>query len=137
MGDRYKYVVIDRTGARHEKADPFAFTSELPPGNASIVTALDFEWHDDAWMAARASRTPTVEPIAIYEMHLGSWLGRSETGSFATYREIAEPLAAHLSTVASPTSSFFPSWSIPSTDRGAIRRADTSPPRPATARRRT
>ena len=96
VGDRYKYVVIDRAGARHEKADPFAFASELPPGNASIVTALDFEWRDDAWMAARASRNPTVDPVTIYEMHLGSWLGRSESGSFATYREIAEPLAAHL-----------------------------------------
>jgi 1,4-alpha-glucan branching enzyme len=65
VGDWYKYVVIDRSGARHEKADPFAFASQLPPGNASTVTTLDFEWHDDTWMAARALRNPTAEPVAI------------------------------------------------------------------------
>jgi 1,4-alpha-glucan branching enzyme len=96
LGDRYKYRIVGRAGTRRQKADPFAFASELPPGNASIVTDLDYRWHDDAWMRQRSTRNALDAPISIYEMHLGSWRGRHADGSFATYRELAEPLARHI-----------------------------------------
>ena len=96
IGDRYKYLVVGKTGTRRQKADPLAFASELPPGNASIVADLDYEWHDHDWMARRATRNALDAPISIYEMHLGSWQGRHADGSFTTYRELAEPLVRHL-----------------------------------------
>jgi len=70
LGDRYKYLIIDRVGARHLKADPFALSCELPPGNASIVTALDYQWHDGPWMSARGSGNPIERDW--YAIHLAS-----------------------------------------------------------------
>jgi 1,4-alpha-glucan branching enzyme len=61
------------------KADPVARQAELAPATASIVAASDrFQWQDDAWVASRAARHDARAPIAIYEMHLGSWLQRRE-----------------------------------------------------------
>jgi 1,4-alpha-glucan branching enzyme len=96
VGDRYKYLIVGQSGMRQLKADPFAFSSELPPGNASIITDLDHDWHDDAWMTTRARRNALDAPVSIYEMHVGSWRGRHDDGSFLTYRELAEPLARHV-----------------------------------------
>lgn len=94
VGDRYKYRVVSPSGA-HDKADPFAYAAEVAPKTASIVASLDEHvWRDDAWMAARARRSAADQPISVYEVHLGSWRW-TEAGRPMTYREIAEPLAAH------------------------------------------
>ena len=96
IGDRYKYLIVGKTGTRRQKADPYAFANELPPGNASIIADLDYAWHDHEWMAQRARRNALDAPISIYEMHLGSWQGRHADGSFTNYRELADPLVQHL-----------------------------------------
>ncbi len=47
---------------------------------------------DDAeWMASRAARNGLKAPIAIYEIHLGSW--RRHDGRLLTYRELAHEIA--------------------------------------------
>ena len=39
------------------------------------LAALDkHQWHDEAWMEARAKTDWLQEPVSIYEVHLESWL---------------------------------------------------------------
>jgi 1,4-alpha-glucan branching enzyme len=94
VGTRYKYHVVT-TGLAHDKSDPLAFGTEVPPLSASVLTDLSYAWGDDAWMADRAAKDPLQTPIAIYEVHLGSWR-RHADGTFLSYAEIAEPLATHV-----------------------------------------
>jgi 1,4-alpha-glucan branching enzyme len=79
-GERYKFDIIGPNGNRVPlKADPVARQAELAPATASIVAASDrFRWQDDAWVASRAARHDARAPIAIYEMHLGSWFQQQE-----------------------------------------------------------
>ncbi len=94
-GVRYKYRIVSRYGPVLDKADPFAFRAEEPPGTASVVWDLDYAWGDAAWMAERAKFNARESPIAIYEVHLGSWR-RGEGGRFLSYRELGPLLAAYV-----------------------------------------
>jgi len=99
-GARYRYEILDREGRLlPAKVDPFGTAMELEPSLASIVRALrPFPWTDEAWMARRAEQRPSERPIAIYEVHLGSWRRRPD-GSFLSWDELAEqllPYAAEL-----------------------------------------
>ncbi|MET0794050.1 MAG: 1,4-alpha-glucan branching protein GlgB [Polyangiaceae bacterium] len=94
-GQRYKYRIVGPDGRAREKADPFAFFSEVPPGTASRAWALEYEWGDSAWMAQRARRNGLASPMSIYEAHLGSWR-RPEHNALPTYRDIARPLAEYV-----------------------------------------
>ncbi|HVL31989.1 MAG TPA: 1,4-alpha-glucan branching protein GlgB, partial [Actinomycetota bacterium] len=94
-GDTYKYHVRSRfNNFRVDKADPFAFYSETPPRTASIVWDLTYEWNDEEWMSQRAQRRGVTQPMAIYEVHLGSWR-RGDDGLPLSYRHVAEPLARY------------------------------------------
>ncbi|HET6569306.1 MAG TPA: 1,4-alpha-glucan branching protein GlgB [Rhodothermales bacterium] len=100
-GTHYKYR-IQRGAYSVDKADPYAFALESPiaagsavAGMASIVTDLRFDWGDHKWMSTRKGPTGLNEPMAIYEVHLGSWMHKAAGESY-TYREIAEPLADHV-----------------------------------------
>src|SRR5580658_9927797 len=75
-GSRYKYDILGSGEVQLPwKADPVARQTETPPSTASVVPQPDrHHWHDDAWLAARAKRQAPDAPIAIYEVHLGSWL---------------------------------------------------------------
>jgi 1,4-alpha-glucan branching enzyme len=99
-GQRYKFEIRARSGAPLTlKADPYAFAFELEtPRTASVVTRLDgYRWGDDRWMAERATRNPLDGPLAIYEVHLGSWMRVPEEGNrFLTYPELAEKLGAYV-----------------------------------------
>jgi len=93
-GVHYKFLVTRSDGMRVFKADPLARATEMPPGTASIVEESSFRWRDGAWMRRRARASTSRAPFAAYEVHLGSWR-RAPDGRLLTYREIAEPLAAH------------------------------------------
>jgi 1,4-alpha-glucan branching enzyme len=98
-GEIYKYEIKGRDGHYLGlKADPYGFSSEVRPKTASVVCNIDrYKWHDQEWMAQRASRQSLQWPIAIYEVHLGSWRRVPEEGNrLLTYREIAEPLADYV-----------------------------------------
>ncbi|MFH1573732.1 MAG: 1,4-alpha-glucan branching protein GlgB [Acidobacteriota bacterium] len=97
-GMLYKFNVLSRyQGYRAEKADPFAKAAELPPGTASRVWDLDYQWNDREWMAQRAARQTLDGPISIYEVHLGSWRRVPEDGHRAlSYRELAPQLAEYV-----------------------------------------
>jgi 1,4-alpha-glucan branching enzyme len=97
-GTLYKYHIRSRNGYHVNKADPFGFCHEVPPRTASRVCDLAYEWQDEAWMAERGQRFAREAPVSVYEVHLGSWRRPADdpTG-FLSYREMAEPLADHVS----------------------------------------
>ncbi len=97
-GGRYKYHVVSRLGGyRVDKADPFAFRSEVPPLTGSVVWSLDHDWQDHAWMESRQRHNALDAPMATYEMHLGSWRRVPEDGNRSLgYRELASWLPDYL-----------------------------------------
>lgn len=95
-GACYKYHIHSHNqGYRVDKADPFAFASEVPPKTGSVVWDMAYDWGDRDWMATRYRRNGLRDPISIYEVHLGSWQ-RDEAGNFLNYRELAHRLAEHV-----------------------------------------
>ncbi|HEX3659282.1 MAG TPA: 1,4-alpha-glucan branching protein GlgB [Pirellulales bacterium] len=95
-GTLYKYHIESAaTFYAVDKTDPLAFFNEVPPQTASVVWPLDYTWHDDGWLAARKARIAIDAPLAVYEVHLGSWR-RKPDGTWLGYREIAEPLAEYV-----------------------------------------
>ena len=93
---RYKYRVEARGGAfAVDKADPFAFHSEVSPRTASLVWSLEYEWSDAEWMATRRGRNSLHAPQAIYELHVGSWR-RTPDGRSLSYRELADVLPEYV-----------------------------------------
>jgi 1,4-alpha-glucan branching enzyme len=98
QGTRYKYHVVSRySGYSADKSDPFGFHHEAPPRTGSVVSSLDFSWQDDTWMAARAERGALKAPMAIYEVHAGSWRRSPENGNrMLTYRELAPELSEYV-----------------------------------------
>ena len=96
-GALYKYSILSKLGGpRLEKADPFAFATELRPQTASRVCSLaGYEWGDARWMASRGERQTVDRPISIYELHLGSWR-RHDDNRWLSYRELAAPLADYV-----------------------------------------
>jgi 1,4-alpha-glucan branching enzyme len=97
-GACYKYHVVSRHGGYTvDKCDPFAFHCETPPRTASLVWQWSHRWGDTAWMAGRGARQSIDAPLAIYEVHLGSWMRPDDDAArFLTYREVAPRLAAYV-----------------------------------------
>jgi len=97
-GANYKYHIKSRhKGYRVDKADPFAFYNERPPKTGSIVWDLEYDWGDQEWMASRGERNRSDSPMAIYEVHLGSWMRVPEEGNRSlNYRGIAPKLAEYV-----------------------------------------
>ncbi len=96
-GALYKFEIRTRAGLLRLKTDPFAFAMERPPATASRVCASSKAWGDGAWLEARRAKVWTREPLAVYEVHLGSWARAAEDGQRPlSYREIAPRLAAHV-----------------------------------------
>jgi 1,4-alpha-glucan branching enzyme len=92
----YKYEIKTAQGDIRLKADPYGFAMELRPGTASIVWDMEaYLWNDSPWVAARSERNLREEPMAIYEVHLGSWM-RAEGNKWLTYRELAPKLVNHV-----------------------------------------
>ena len=97
-GANYKYHIASRFHGYHvDKADPFALYSEVPPKTGSIVWNLDYVWGDGEWMENRQKHNALDAPMAVYEMHLGSWMRMPEEGNRSlTYRELAPRLAEYV-----------------------------------------
>ena len=96
-GDLYKYCIHTRTGEVLYKADPYAFESEVRPGNASRVAGIeDYRWRDQEWMTRREKKDYRTEPINILEVHPGSFQKRPITEAdpegFLNYKQLAHAL---------------------------------------------
>ncbi len=97
-GTKYKYHIVSRhNGYRVDKTDPFAVYREVPPQTGSIVWHPEHAWEDGTWMKERGGRQSLEAPMAVYEMHLGSWMRvPEENGRMLTYREVAPRLAEYV-----------------------------------------
>ncbi len=99
QGAAYKYFVQSKfNDFEIDKADPFAFATELTPQTASRVWSLTgYEWGDHEWMAGRSKKNALDAPINIYEMHPGSWMrDPARPKEFYSYRELAPKLIDYL-----------------------------------------
>lgn len=107
VGSLYKYRITTESGEVHDRADPFAFYSELRPGSASVVWNMDnYVWNDTDWMAERSLNY--TKPLNIYEVHAGSWRriqegkenapteDEREFGRMMSYKELGDVLIPYV-----------------------------------------
>ncbi len=116
QGACYKFHLVSRHhGYRADKTDPYDNKFQTAPERAAIVWKLDYQWGDGDWMATRHSRNSLTSPISIYEVHAGSWRRVPEEGNRPlTYREMAVPLAEHVSHMGFTHVEFLPVMEHPS-----------------------
>ena len=98
-GEKYKFEIRTRSGTLLKKSDPFGFAFEAPPQTASVVRDISqYTWGDRQWMAARPEHGGWLDrPMAIYEVHLGSWARVPEEGNRSlSYRELAARLVPYV-----------------------------------------
>jgi len=111
-GQLYKYVIETRAGDILYKSDPYAFYTEVIPGNASRTAEIDsYEWTDEDWIAQRKANPHMERPLNIFEVHLGSWKRHNDgltglgaepeseeeaTGSYLTYDELSQELVDYV-----------------------------------------
>jgi 1,4-alpha-glucan branching enzyme len=98
-GQRYKFEIRSNLhGELLMKTDPFGFHFDVPPLSAAIVARRDYTWGDAEWFIDRAGKHVWLNhPMAIYEVHLGSWARVPEDRDrFLTYRELTERLIPYV-----------------------------------------
>jgi 1,4-alpha-glucan branching enzyme len=98
-GQVYKFEIQPEAGPPFLKSDPFGLFAEAPPRTASVTWHLGrHEWRDQAWMDGRRDGgIPLDRPMAIYEVHPGSWRRRPEDGNRPlSWRELAAELVPYL-----------------------------------------
>jgi 1,4-alpha-glucan branching enzyme len=90
VGQWYKFAVHGADGRTVMKADPYARQTELPPGNAACVCG-----------SLRPSTTPlgahqrANTPMAIYEVHAGSWKRPGGWDVMPTWDDLARELVPY------------------------------------------
>ncbi|MBA4262488.1 MAG: 1,4-alpha-glucan branching enzyme [Comamonadaceae bacterium] len=113
VGDWYKFEVQGADGRYVMKTDPYARQTELPPGNAARVCE-----------ALRTTTAPTIRhqrpaaPMAIYEVHAGSWKRPDGPHTLPTWDDLSThlvPYAAglgftHLELLPVSEHPFYASW---------------------------
>ncbi|NQW03451.1 MAG: 1,4-alpha-glucan branching protein GlgB [Acidobacteria bacterium] len=99
-GQPYKFELQSAMGGdAFTKADPFALAAEHPPKTASVTSTLGrHEWRDHDWMDARTVRDVALDaPMAIYEVHVGSWRRKPEEGDRSlSWRELVDELIPYV-----------------------------------------
>ncbi len=85
-GTQYKFEILGKDGHWKQQADPMARRTEVPPHTASVVTASEYSWNDEAWLDNRAKHSAHDSAMSVYEIHLGSW----KQG--LSYRDLADDL---------------------------------------------
>ncbi|MBF0422716.1 MAG: 1,4-alpha-glucan branching protein GlgB [Magnetococcales bacterium] len=97
-GALYKFEIIGRYGEYLLKADPYARYSQRPPETASVVWhSEEFVWHDEVWIQERAKTNSAQAPMAIYEVHAGSWKRIPEDNNrVLSYLELANLLIPYV-----------------------------------------
>ena len=92
----YRFEILTQeTGERLLKIDPYGWGFEQRPATASIVTDhAAHAWGDEAWMGRRR-RNWSQAPVAVYEVHLGSWQ-RHGQNDYLSYEDLARRLVAYV-----------------------------------------
>ena len=113
-GESYKYEIKGPHGNFMPlKADPYGFRSERLPGTASVVhDPQDYSWGDAEWMENRLRKNAHDAPIAIYEVHLGSWR-RNEDGTYLSYDQLSNQLVSYVAEMGYTHVEFLPPTEYP------------------------
>ena len=101
VGELYKFLITTKDGRKLYKADPYGNQAEFRPGTASRVTDISkLKWADARWIKAREKNNVDEMPMAIYEVHPGSWRKHPATeedpDGFYNYREFAHELTEYV-----------------------------------------
>ena len=101
VGELYKFLITTSDGRKLYKADPYGNQAEFRPGTASRVTDIShLKWADARWLKAREKQNVDEIPMAIYEVHPGSWRKHPATeedpDGFYNYREFAHELTEYV-----------------------------------------
>jgi 1,4-alpha-glucan branching enzyme len=97
VGNPYKFSIRTQIGHLIQKSDPYAFFCEVPPKSASVVYDLSgYAWQDDGWLRKRDATNWYEQPVAIYEVNLGSWKKPEDGRQYYTYRELAPMLVDYV-----------------------------------------
>ncbi|MDF1616221.1 1,4-alpha-glucan branching protein GlgB [Petrocella sp. FN5] len=95
--EKYKFEIKTQENYILEKSDPYANYAEFRPNTASVVTNLEgYEWQDGEYKERMMSKDVLNQPIAIYEVHLGSWKKSEGEPGYMNYRDIAEDLIGYV-----------------------------------------
>lgn len=90
-GDKYFYLISTADGRQLEKADPYAFRSDLPRSFYSVVCDIpepsEYEPLFDSY--------DKNQPLNVYEVNLLSWKRHADNGYYA-YTELAEELVPYV-----------------------------------------
>lgn len=97
-GEVYQFEIKSRSGELLPlKSDPCGFSAQRPPAAASVV--YDYERgksQDAGWAAQRSLINGRNAPMAIYEVHLGSWRRKpGRKNGYLTYQELADELVPY------------------------------------------
>ncbi|MBZ0165198.1 MAG: 1,4-alpha-glucan branching enzyme, partial [Candidatus Omnitrophica bacterium] len=114
-GELYKfYIESNHDGYCVDKRDPFANYCEVPPQTSSIIWDLDYKWNDAGWMKKRRAKNALDAPLAVYEMHFGSWRRNvEEKNRSLTYREMVDYLVGYLREMGFTHVEFLPLMAFP------------------------
>lgn len=94
-GAIYKYELKFKGSVIALKADPYGFSAQLRPDNASIVADMKtFDFTDKEWVKNRKA-VKADKPMAIYEVNLASFCNDDEE-EFPNYIEIANELCDYV-----------------------------------------
>ncbi len=96
-GSLYKFAIDGPLGPL-TKADPYGLRAERSPRTASVTADLGrHAWRDQKWMAERLARGTVLDgPMAIYEVHPGSWRRNPLEGLRSlTWRELSAELVPY------------------------------------------
>ena len=101
VGELYKFLITTSDGRKLYKADPYGNQAEFRPGTASRVTDIShLKWTDARWLKAREKQNVDEIPMAIYEVHPGSWrkhpVTEEDPDGFYNYREFAHELTEYV-----------------------------------------
>ncbi len=106
VGSLYKYSIKTHDGRTFNKADPYAFSSNLPQTDDSVVTELP--------------KNPTYnrtthsfsQPMNIFEVNLLSWK-RHEDNNYYTYEELEKELVPYVANMGYTHVEFMPMTEYP------------------------
>lgn len=98
-GDNYKFEILSEHGTLLTKSDPYGQAMALRPDTTSLIREnTAYAWTDSDWLDRREQFDWQHQPIAIYELHAGSWR-RDAAGNFLNWRELADQLIPYVTSL--------------------------------------
>lgn len=88
-GDPYKFHVVGE-GGEGRKRDPYARELSRQPAypncDCIVRDPSEYPWHDWAW------RTPALNELIVYQLHVGTFWGPARQGSAARFLDVVDRL---------------------------------------------